>query len=308
MSVVWDVEPITASRIFVTERPGRVRLIRNGVLQSAPYATIPVAATGQGGLFDLCPAPDYATSKKVYLTYTVQDSGGVWLRLTECSDTGSTLTLGRVIFNGPKSTDPSHFGGRMTFGPNGNLYLTLGERHERDKAPDPKQPYGKVMRIDPRTRAARVFTRGHRNPYGLAYNASNGTFAEAEHGPSGYDAPGGFDEVNVLAANGDYGWPRVWGSMTLPGTKPPERFWESATPPGGLVWHRNNLLMTALGSQELWRINVQNGRVIGSAKVDGVSAGRLRGIGVLPDNSVLIGTSNSEGGGTGDKVIRVTGL
>lgn len=308
LEVVWDIQPVSATRIYVAERPGRVRIIESGKLRETPYATLPVSTGGQGGLFDLCPAPDYSTSGTIYVTHTVEGEGGHGLRLARFQDTGNKLVDKGTIFSGPKSTDPAHFGGRMVFGPEGYLYLTLGERHEKEKARLPNQPYGKTIRIDPATKKWTVYTKGHRNPQGLAYDPVSNTLADSEHGPSGYDAPHGYDEVNILRPGADYGWPRIWGSKTFAGSRVADKYWVQAVAPGSLAFYKGDLLVPMLAGQSLWRVNIRDGGVIGFSKVPGIYQGRLRSIAVLPDDSVLVGTSNGENGQKTDKIVRITGL
>ncbi|RYG43363.1 hypothetical protein EON79_17115 [bacterium] len=308
LEVVWDIEPVSASRTYVLERPGRVRLIEGGKLQAAAYANLPVGTGGQGGLFDLESSPDYAKSGIVYITHTVKGEGGHWLRLAKFKDTGTGLEDTGTIFTGPKSTDPAHFGGRMAFGPGGKLFLSLGERHEKEKAAQDGVPYGKTIAIDPATKEWSVHTKGHRNPQGIAYDPASKVLAVSEHGPTNYDAPRGYDEVNILRPGADYGWPRVWGDKTLAGTRVADKFWVEATAPGGLDFYKGDLLVPMLASKALWRVDLQDGKVTGSSRITGIDAGRLRSVATLPDGSVLVGTSNGERGRKVDKVLRITGL
>jgi quinoprotein glucose dehydrogenase len=318
LSVVWDIEFASPTRAYVLERAGRVRVLENGRLRSGAYASIPgLVQAGQGGLQDMCLAPDYARSKTVYLTYTVRDENGIKLRMARFRDTGNGLRFERTLFEGPSKGDPAHFGARMTFGPGGKLFLTLGERHDKERAQLVNRPNGKVMRFNPdgsaprdnpfydRGGAARfVWTYGHRNPQGIAYDPRTQTLAVSEHGPSRYDAPRGYDEVNLLRRGANYGWPVVWGGTARQGMRVADRWWREPVAPGGAAFLGRDLLVPMLNGRSLWRVRIANGRVTGSEEVL-TGHGRLRCVTVGPDGLAYVGTSNGENGRTVDKVLRV---
>jgi len=320
LSVVWDIEPVNDTKMFVLERPGRVRLLQGGKLSPGTYATVPeLALGGQGGLFDLALAPDYRTSRNVYLAYTVRDARGMKLRVARFKDTGKTLKFQRTLFQGPSKNDPAHFGGRLAFGRDGKLYVTHGERHDKAWAQDPARINGKVLRMNPdgtppadnpmyaRGGNSRfVWTYGHRNPQGIAVDPRSGTVAVSEHGPSNYDAPRGYDEVNVLRRGSNYGWPLVWGDDTRNGLRKPDYMWTEATAPGGLAFHNGDLLVPMLAGKALWRVRLANGNAATATKVVGDDYGRIRTVAVSPNGTVYIGTSNGERGQKIDRILRVS--
>ncbi|MGV3619076.1 MAG: PQQ-dependent sugar dehydrogenase [Fimbriimonas sp.] len=319
LSVVWDIEFASRNRAYILERDNRVRLWENGRLRPQPYARIPgVVQKGQGGLQDLCLAPDYAKSRLVYFTYTVEDANGIKLRMARFRDTGSGFRFERTLFEGPSKGDPAHFGARMTFGPGGKLFLTLGERHDKERAQAVGRPNGKVMRFNPDGSAPRdnpffsqggparfVWTYGHRNPQGIAYDRVGGTLAVSEHGPSRYDAPRGFDEVNILRKGANYGWPLIWGGDTRGGMRVADKWWEEPVAPGGAAFLGRDLLVPMLNGKSLWRLKISGGRVTDSTEVLGDEHGRLRCATVGPDGAVYVGTSNGENGRKVDKVLRL---
>jgi len=320
LEVVWDIEPVSDTKMFVLERPGRVRIFENGQLASATYATVPEIATGgQGGLLDLALAPDYATSKRVFLSYTVRGGGGERLRIARFRDTGQTLQFEQTIFEGTEKEDPAHFGGRMAFGRDGKLYVTHGERHDKELAQDANQFNGKVLRMNPDGtppsdnplfaqggNARFVWTLGHRNPQGLAVDPRSGAVAVSEHGPSNYDAPHGYDEVNVLTKAANYGWPVIWGDKAQSGMRVADYVWVEATAPGGLAFRNGDLFVPMLAGEALWRLRMANGSVSSAEKIVGSEHGRLRSIGVSPDGTLYIGTSNGQDGQKVDRILKVT--
>jgi glucose/arabinose dehydrogenase len=319
LSVVWDIEFTSRNRAYILERNNRVRLWQNGKLRTAPYARIPgVVQRGQGGLLDLCLAPDYNRTRIVYFTYTVQDGNGVKLRLARFWDTGKGFKLLNILYEGPSKTDPAHFGGRITFGPGGKLFLTLGERHDKAWAQEIGRANGKVMRFNPSGSAPRdnpfyaqggqarfVWSYGHRNPQGIAYDPGTGTLAVSEHGPSNYDAPRGFDEVNILRPGANYGWPIIWGGETEPGMRVADKWWEAPVAPGGAAFKGRDLYVSMLNGQSLWRLRIANGQVTDAGEVLGNAYGRLRCVTTGPDGALYVGTSNGENGNRVDKVLRV---
>jgi quinoprotein glucose dehydrogenase len=319
LEVPWDIEPVSATRTFVLERPGRVRLIENGRLRPEPYGTIPgVVARGQGGLHDLVPYPDYARSKLVAVSYTVRDANGLKLRVSRFRDTGTGLRFDRTLFEGPSKRDPAHFGGRMAFGPQGKLFITHGERHDRQWAQDLGRINGKVLRINPDGSIPRdnpfygragarkeVWSYGHRNPQGIAFDPTTGVLAVSEHGPSTYDGPRGYDEVNILRRGSNYGWPRIWGDRTAPGMRVPDYFWTEATAPGGLAMAKGQIAVPCLGSRALYIGQVVNGKITGMRQVVGNEHGRIRAAAYAPDGSLYFSTSNGERGRRVDRIMRL---
>jgi len=318
LEVPWDIEPVSNDRLYVLERPGRVRVVQGGQLHSGTYATVPdLAVAGQGGLLDMALYPDYATSKLAAVSYTVQDAGGYKLRVARFRDTGTTLQFDRVLFEGSSKGDPAHFGGRMTFGPGGKLFITHGERHDKQLAQDLGHVNGKVLRINPdgtipndnpfsNTAGARkeIWTLGHRNPQGIAYDPARGLLVVSEHGPSNYDAPRGYDEVNILERGANYGWPQIWGDRTAQGMRSPDYFWTEATAPGGLAFARGSLFVPCLGGTALYRSAVSGGRITGMSRITS-DFGRLRAAAATPDGTLYFSTSNGENGSRVDKILKL---
>jgi aldose sugar dehydrogenase len=216
----WSIAFLPNGDMLVTERAGRLRIIRAGVLDPTPIPGVPeVKLTVLGGLLDVVLHPDFANNGVLYLSYAKGHEDG----------TRSTTALARAVFDGSKLNDvhdifvaqswsasPTNFGGRMAFGADGMLYMTIGERQEQERAQDGHDHGGKLIRLrddgsvpadNPFAGRAdmlpEIWALGLRSPQGLALHPATGALWENEHGPLGGD------EVNVMKAGANYGWPLV---------------------------------------------------------------------------------------------------
>ena len=214
----WSLAFLPNGDMLVTEKPGRLRIVRNGVLDEQPISGVPqVVAMGQGGLLEVALHPRFAENRTLYLTYS------------KAGDQGNTTALARARFDGKALTDvqdifiadnwskgTAHFGSRLAFGRDGMLYMTVGERNDRNRAQDTSNHGGKVLRLrDDGTvppdnpfvgRSGfkpEIYSYGHRNLQGLTVHPETGVVWETEHGPQGGD------ELNLIQPGRNYGWPIV---------------------------------------------------------------------------------------------------
>jgi glucose/arabinose dehydrogenase len=224
----WSLAWLPNGDLLVTERAGRLRIVRNGVLDPEPIAGVPeVRITALGGLLDVLLHPNFSTNRILYLTYTKGGEGNLsTTALTSARLDGNTLVDAKEIFVADNwSTSPTNFGGRMAFGRDGKLYLTVGERQEQERAQNTLLHGGKVLRLnDDGTAPAdnpfagkqgylpEIFSVGHRSPQGLAVHPATGELWENEHGPLGGD------ELNIVHAGKNYGWPLVTFGKNYDGT------------------------------------------------------------------------------------------
>jgi glucose/arabinose dehydrogenase len=330
LDVPWSLVFLPDGRALVSERPGRVRLIRGGKLENAPYASFQVAsgaaadplasflslfADGEGGLLGLAVHPGFPRSPFVYAMQTYRGPEGVKNRIIRLRDEGDRGRFDRVIFDGlPGWT--FHNGGRIAFGPDGMLYVTTGESFEAELAQNLSSPGGKILRLTPEGGVpadnpfpdSPVYSYGHRNPQGLAWEPRSGALFASEHGPTGEFGLSAYDEINVIRAGGNYGWPRAVGAPGLGGLIDPLLVWTTrAVPPTGLAFHRGDLFVAALGSGALIRIKLASDQagyaVIGvehwfARGPDDAVLGRLRDVVEGPDGALYILTSNRDGRGT----------
>jgi aldose sugar dehydrogenase len=341
----WSLAFLPDARLLVTERPGRLRIVSaDGSVLSAPVAGVPaVDARGQGGLFDVAVAPDFSTSKRIYLSYAEPGTGAESGRngtavgtavLNEDSKGGPTLTQWRVIFRQtPKVASTAHFGGRIVLAPGDMMFITLGERQaesERVKAQDLSQGHGKIMRI--RTDGTvpadnpfaglsggaavqeAIWSYGHRNPQGASLHPTTGQLWSVEHGPQGGD------ELNLVRAGRNYGWPLVsygceygapvgnctpvGGASTGAGFEPPVSYWvPTSIAPSGMVFYTGNrfpewqghLFVGALAGQALWHITL-NGNQVASREALFTSLNeRIRDVRQGPDGWLYLLTDSASG-------------
>ena len=212
----WSLTFLPNGDMLVTERPGRLRIVRNGTLDPQPIAGTPdVWATGQGGLLEVLPHPQFSENRWLYLTYAKACAQGATTALMRGRFDGKALTEAKDLFVADNcNTGNPHFGSKLAFGPDGLLYMTIGERGDRDRAQNTAIHGGKVLRLTADGTAApgnpflgkqgykpEVFTYGNRNAQGLAVHPETGAVWANEHGPQGGD------ELNILQAGKNYGWP-----------------------------------------------------------------------------------------------------
>jgi aldose sugar dehydrogenase len=217
----WSIAFLPDGRMLVTERPGRLRLVDRDGRVSAPLAGLPsVHAAGEGGLMGVVIDPRFAENQLVYWSYSEADAAAPALAGTAVARghlTDSGLREVQVIFRQPEKTaDDRHFGGRLLFAPDGRLFIGLGDRYQRADAQMPGSAHGKIMRIEADGRLPEgnafpassggqgaVWSLGHRNVQGLAFQPGTGRLWASEHGPKGGD------EVNVIQRGHNYGWPVI---------------------------------------------------------------------------------------------------
>ena len=224
----WSLAWLPNGELLITERAGRLRVLRSGVLDPEPIAGVPeVRITLLGGLLDVLPHPSFATNRLIYLSYSKGGEGNsATTAVSRARLEGHKLEDVEEIFVAANwSNSPTNFGGRMVFGRDGMLYLTVGERQEPERAQDPLLHGGKVLRLrDDGTAPAdnpfagkpgylpEIYSVGHRSPQGLAVHPETGELWENEHGPLGGD------EINIVRAGKNYGWPLVTYGKDYDGT------------------------------------------------------------------------------------------
>lgn len=321
----WGLQFLPDGSMLVTERPGRLRIVRNGVL-SEPVANVPdVVAQKQGGLLDVALHPDFANNRLIYLSFSeARDGGnGTSLASARLSDDGKALENIKTIFRQMPAIDSTaHFGGRIAFAPDGNLFLTLGDRYsERDSAQDLATHLGKIVRLTPEGKPApanpfigkegalpEIWSFGHRNPQGAAIEPSTGLLWTVEHG-----ARGG-DEINRPEAGKNYGWPvitygrdysgaKIGEGTAKEGMEQPLHYWDPSIAPSGLTFYtgakypdwQGDLLVGALAGAKLVRLDIEDGKVVGEEAMLEDLGERIRDVRVGSDGEVYLLTDDAEG-------------
>jgi glucose/arabinose dehydrogenase len=328
LEVPWSMAFTSPSRLLVTERPGRVRVVEKGVLQARPLAVLPdVEAKGESGLMGLALAPDYATSRALYLCYAYDAPIGTDVRVARFRDEGDALSQRQVLLQGIPSAR-NHAGCRLRFGPDGKLYVTTGDATDGRIAQDLASLGGKTLRLNPDGTipadnpfpSSPVFSFGHRNSQGLDWDPRTGALIETEHGPSGFDGPGGGDEINLVEAGKNYGWPIVHHRAAREGLVSPLLEYTPAVAPSGASFSRGDLLpsfrgdffFATLRGERLIRIRFDPktpGRVVETEELLQDLYGRLRDVISGPDGALYVATSNRDGRGSvrpgDDRILRI---
>ena len=326
----WGLALLPDGSMLVTEREGRMRLITaDGTLVPDPITGLPeVLSNKQGGLLDVAVAPDFATSRMVYWTYAKALSGNLSATAAargKLSEDGTALTDVEEIFEqSPGSTSPAHYGSRIAFDPAGHVLITTGEHFteaDRQLAQDPEKTYGKVVRLNPdgtvpednpfadgKGAAPQVFTLGHRNVQGLYIDPETSAIWIIEHGPQGGD------ELNLLTAGANYGWPFISygenydgtpigdGITAAEGMEQPVYYWDPVIAPGDLEVYNGTMfadwqgdfLIASLNPGALVRLEMTDGIVTGEERLL-TDQGRIRDVDVAPDGAILVLTDAPDG-------------
>jgi glucose/arabinose dehydrogenase len=308
LAVPWGLAFLPDGGALFTQRDlGTISLLEGGAVTEVGQIPETVPA-GEGGLLGIAVSPDFASDHQVFVYVTTAEDNRV-LALTyanrSISDVHPILT---GIPNGV-----IHDGGRLAFGPDGYLYVSTGETGNEDLAQDRDSLGGKILRITPDGDPAPgnpdpsspVWTLGHRNVQGLAFDAEDRLWASE----FGFDT---WDEVNLIQAGHNYGWPAAEGDANLEGFDDPYVQWrpEDASP-SGLAYADGELWVAALRGSRLWEIPITDEGTLGQPIAHFVGAyGRLRVVVPAPDGSLWLGTSNQDGrgipAGDDDRIFRVS--
>ncbi len=320
--------------ILVTERAGRLRLIRSGQLLPAPIAGVPPVHTGsQAGLFDIVLHPKFAENNFVYLTYAHGTAQANATRVARARFDGTALQELKVIFEAsPLKDTNNHYGGRLAFLADGTFALTVGDGFEyREKAQDLTTHLGKIVRLNddgsiPEGNPFSIggakrenWSYGHRNQQGLAFDVETGRLWEHEHGPQGGD------ELNVIEAQFNYGWPVITYGMDYTGAyvspfskrdgmQQAVLQWTPSIAPSGLAIYRGDkfpawngdLLVGALAFKHLRRVDLDaKGNVAGQEELLKDLNERIRDVRVGPDGYVYVTTDYPPAGEQTGRVLRI---
>ncbi len=307
----WALAILPEGNMLVTERFGRVMKV-DGNKQNEPVVIATIADVkeiGEGGLLGIAVHPEFETKQLVYVYYTYSNDGNNTLnRVERYRYYAEKLTDKNVIVDAIPGAN-FHNGGRIKFGPDGFLYITTGDAQEPSLAQDRSSLAGKILRVTDEGKAAPgnpfntpVYSYGHRNPQGLAWNGSD--LFEVEHGSSMHD------ELNSIEAGANYGWPTITGTETRDGMKTP--LLESGNntwAPSGAAFLNGSVFFGGLRSEVLYEAVTENGQVKELKEHFKGELGRIRDVVATQDGLLYITTSNKDGRGTpqvgDDKIIRI---
>jgi glucose/arabinose dehydrogenase len=308
LEIPWDIAFLPDGTALVTERPGRVRLLERGDgLREAPVASIEVSAQGEGGLLGLAVDPDFAANRFVYLYFTTASG----MKLERWRWTGERLLREATLVDAIEAGE-IHDSGRIDFGPDGRLYVATGDAGKPELAQDPGSLNGKLLALSPdqyhgvRSVRPAIVASGLRNPQGFDWQAGTGVLLANDHGPSGFDGPEGYDEVNRILPGENYGWPEAIGYETGNGrfAAPLRVYHEPIAPSGGTFLARagtewtGDYFLAALRGEGLHRLELHGDRVVVDEVILGGRFGRLRTVKEGPDDCLYVLTSNRDSRGT----------
>ena len=328
----WSIAFLPEGDVLITERPGRLRVVRDGHLVDAPVAGVPeVHAQGQGGLLDVLPHPDFASNRLLYLSYSKPLAGGE-----------STTAVVRGRFENDRLTDieeifeavsrgRGHYGSRLAFDADGYLFITVGERQAPSvgdllshPAQDTTNHHGVVVRlhddgrvpsdnpfVDSADARPETWSYGHRNPQGLVVHPETGDVWVTEHGPQGGD------ELNLVRPGLNYGWPVVGygvnyrtGTAIHEGThregmEPPTHFWVPSIGTSGLMLYtgdlfpewKGDMFAGGLSGEQVGRLEMDGARVVHEETIHH-GYGRVRDIRQGPDGYVYLAIDDRDGAPT----------
>jgi len=320
----WSLAFLPDGRMLVTEKAGRLRVISQGKLDPNPVEGLPeVTVHGQGGLQDVVLHPDFAKNSFVYISYAAKGSDGAGSELARGRLAGHRLEEVQVLFRqSPKGRAGQHFGGRIVFDRQGFVYLTLGDRGERERAQKPDDHAGSVIRLHDDGRVPKdnpfanrpgwkpeKFTLGNRNMQGAALHPQTGVLWTHEHGPQGGD------EVNVMRGGVNYGWPvitygvnygigtQIGEGQKKEGMAQPIHYWVPSIAPSGMAFYtgerfprwKGDLFVGALRDQMIVRLKLDGEKVVREERLLKGVLGRIRDVRMGPDGLIYLLTDESQG-------------
>jgi len=330
LEVPWSIVWAPDGRMIFTERPGRVRVFQNGKLQQQPLFVVPdVEPSGESGLMSVALHPQFASNHWLYLSYAYKGDGQR-VRVVRYRESDAGLVDRRVIIEDIPAAQ-FHAGCRLRFGPDGKLYITTGDATERELAQRLDSLAGKTLRLnDDGTVPAdnpfvgqanartEIWTYGNRNGQGIDFQPGSNLCFETEHGPSGFDGPGGGDEVNILEKGKNYGWPLIHHTETRAGLESPLLEYTPACAPASGMFYRGsafpqfkgNFFFGCLRGTRIIRVVLDGRRVVSQENLLSGKYGRIRDVAEGPDGNLYFSTSNRDGRGTpasdDDRIIRLT--
>ena len=330
----WGIAFLPGGDILVTEKAGRLRIVREGRLLPDAVPGVPeVLAQGQGGLMDVQPHPDFATNRLIYITYSkpYTDLEGARTVLIRGIFQNDALTNIDELFSA-QAVGRGHYGSRIAFDGNGYVFITAGDRQAPSRgdlyahpAQDLSNHHGVVVRLHDDGRIptdnpfvgtagalGEIWSYGHRNPQGLAFHPMTGDLWANEHGPQGGD------ELNVVLPGRNYGWPVIgygvnYGSGTTihegtlkEGMESPKHFWVPSIATSGLMIYtgdqfpawRGNIFVGGLGGEQLARLTI-DGQTVLNEETLFQRMGRVRDVRQGPDGYVYLAIDDRRGGATG---------
>jgi glucose/arabinose dehydrogenase len=317
--------------MIFTERPGRVRVFEKGALRQKPLFVVPdVETTGETGLMSVALHPQFSTNQFIYLSYGY-GSGGSRVRVVRYRETPEGFVDRKVIIEDIPAAQ-FHAGCRIRFGSDGKLYISTGDATRRELAQKLDSIAGKTLRLNDdgtvpqdnpfvgqQNARPEIWSLGHRNAQGLDWQPGSDLMFQTEHGPSGFDGPGGGDEVNIVEKGKNYGWPTIHHEQTRAGLESPLLEYTPACAPASGMFYRGsgfprfkgNFFFGCLRGEMLIRVVLDGRKVLGQEGIIN-GYGRIREVAEGPDGAIYFSTSNRDGRGKpandDDRIIRLVAV
>ncbi|MGF1673321.1 MAG: PQQ-dependent sugar dehydrogenase [Rivularia sp. (in: cyanobacteria)] len=320
----WSMAWLPDGTMLITERPGRLRIVRNGQLDPTPVAGVPqVFAVSQGGLMEISLHPNFAQNRLVYLTYAHGNEQANRTRIARAKFDGKTLQDVQVIFEvSPTKPGGQHFGSRIVWLPDNTMLFAIGDGGNpplkingelpREQAQKLDSQLGKIVRLNDdgsipkdnpfvtsKNANPAIWSYGHRNIQGMTIDPESKRIWSTEHGSRGGD------ELNLIQAGENYGWPVVTHSReysggeisqerSRPGMVDPKVVWTPAIAPSGLAFYNGDLFAGGLVSQDVRHIELDGeGRIVSQKSIE--IGQRVRDVKVAPDGKLYVITDQSNG-------------
>ncbi len=330
LEVPWAFAWLPNGDMLLTERPGRVRIIEGGQLKVEPvYIVLDVEPSGESGLMDISVHPNFAKNGFLYIAYAYRGDGKQ-VKIVRYKYTDNKFTEPKIVIENVPAA-PNHAGTRARFGPDAKLYITTGDATKWDLAQDMTSLAGKTLRLNDdgsvpddnpfvsqKGTRSEIWSLGHRNAQGLAWQPGTGLMFQTEHGPSQFEGRGGgADEVNIVEAGKNYGWPTIWGTRTQAGLEPPLlEYTPACAPASGAFYNgdkfpafKGNYFFGCLRSARIIRVVLDGRNVVRQENLLEGNVGRVREIAEGPDGFLYFSTSNRDGRGTpaenDDRIMRI---
>jgi aldose sugar dehydrogenase len=312
LTAPWGITSLPDGRLLVTQKGGQLRIVTTTGTVSSPITGLPaVNSSGQGGLLGLCLDPEFSANRMVYWVFSETTAGGTLTAVAKgkLSENETTIENATVIYRAaPAANSNLHYGGRILFESNGNLFVSTGERSNMDTRPFAQSvsaALGKIVRITKDGQPApgnptfsgvgalpELYSMGHRNPQGIAIHPVTGELWQSEHGPQGGD------EINRVQAGKNYGWPTITygeeytgekvgaGIQQQDGLEQPVYYWDPVISPSGMTFYKgsrvpeweNNLFIGALSGQHIARLVIENNKVVAEERLLKSEGQRFRDI------------------------------
>lgn len=330
LTVPWAFAWLPNKDLLFTERPGRVRIIEGGKLRPEPVFTVPdVEPSSESGLMDISLHPDFGKNNYVYLAYSYRKDGK-FDKVVRYKYSGGKLIEDKVIIENMPAA-PNHAGMRARFGPDGKLYITVGDSTNWQLAQKMDSLAGKTLRLNDdgtvppdnpfvNTPGARkeIWSYGHRNAQGLAWQPGTGVMFQTEHGPSSFEGLGsGGDEFNVVDRGANLGWPTIHHEQKREGmVSPLLEYSPACAPASGMFYNgdkfpefKGNFFFGCLRGTRMIRVVLDGRKVVRQENLLSGTFGRIREMAEGPDGYIYFSTSNRDGRGSpatdDDRILRI---